>query len=83
MPTYDYRCGKCGHQFEVFQSITDNPLTECPSCGGSVERLISSGAGLVFKGSGFYVTDYKKSPESTKETKPADKKTAASSKLDD
>lgn len=60
MPTYEYRCQECGHQFEKFQSIMENPLRKCPLCRGKVKRLISSGAGLIFKGSGFYITDYKK-----------------------
>jgi len=61
MPTYDYVCAKCGHQFEAFQSMSDAPLTKCPKCKkGRVRRLIGSGAGLVFKGSGFYETDYKR-----------------------
>ena len=59
MPTYEYRCEKCGHEFEAFQSMTEDPLKECPQCGGKVKRLISPGAGLIFKGSGFYITDYK------------------------
>lgn len=60
MPTYDYQCGECQHAFEAFQSITANPLTECPECKkGALKRLIGSGAGLIFKGSGFYCTDYK------------------------
>ncbi|MFO8006639.1 MAG: zinc ribbon domain-containing protein [Candidatus Brocadiia bacterium] len=60
MPTYEYRCKHCGHEFEVFQSITAEPLKECPECGGNgVERLIGAGAGIIFKGSGFYATDYK------------------------
>jgi len=61
MPTYEYKCTKCGHLFEAFQKITEPPVAECPQCGGKVERLISGGAGLIFKGSGFYITDYKKS----------------------
>lgn len=61
MPTYEYLCGDCNHQFEEFQSITAEPLDTCPKCNGSVKRLISSGNGLIFKGSGFYITDYKKS----------------------
>lgn len=61
MPTYEYRCGACGHAFEKFQSINDDPVKECPECGGdSAERIISSGAGLIFRGSGFYATDYRK-----------------------
>jgi len=60
MPTYEYLCKKCGHEFEAFQSMMEKPLKKCPNCGGIVKRLISSGAGLIFKGSGFYITDYKK-----------------------
>ena len=60
MPTYEYRCKKCGYQFEEFQKITDPPLTTCPKCKGTVQKLISSGTGLIFKGSGFYTTDYRK-----------------------
>ncbi|MCB1308949.1 MAG: hypothetical protein KDK30_12240 [Leptospiraceae bacterium] len=60
MPTYNYRCDDCGHEYEAFQSMKDDPHTECPECGGQVKRLIGAGAGIVFKGSGFYVTDYRK-----------------------
>lgn len=60
MPTYEYACPKCGHQFEQFQSMKDAPLTKCPKCKKTgVKRLIGGGAGLIFKGSGFYITDYK------------------------
>lgn len=61
MPTYEYRCVQCGHQFERFQFINDEPLgkADCPVCHGEVKRLISGGAGLLFKGSGFYITDYR------------------------
>lgn len=59
MPTYDYRCVQCGHAFEAFQSIKDEPLCECPKCKGELKRLIGGGCGLIFKGSGFYITDYK------------------------
>ena len=62
MPTYEYRCEK-GHDFEAFQRMSDPPLTECPECGAPAERRISAGTGLVFKGSGFYITDYKKADE--------------------
>ncbi len=63
MPTYEYECTKCGHNFEAFQKITDEPLDKCPKCGKRAKRLISCGAGIIFKGSGFYATDYrKKSP---------------------
>jgi len=58
MPTYEYRCGQ-GHRFESFQRMSDAPLTTCPECGASAERILSSGAGFLFKGSGFYITDYR------------------------
>ncbi|MBR9976115.1 MAG: zinc ribbon domain-containing protein [Bacteroidetes bacterium] len=62
MPTYDYACKQCGHRFEAFQSMKDDALTTCPQCEAeALQRLIGAGAGLVFKGSGFYLTDYKKS----------------------
>lgn len=59
MPTYEYECEKCGHHFDEYQSITAEPLVTCskPECGGHVHRLISPGAGFLFKGSGFYITD--------------------------
>lgn len=61
MPTYDYECKGCGHIFEYFQNMSDDPLSECPKCGSEVKRLIGGGLGVIFKGSGFYVTDNKKS----------------------
>ena len=62
MPTYEYECDACGHRFEEFQSITAKPLRVCPVCGKrSLRRLIGTGAGLLFKGSGFYATDYRSS----------------------
>ncbi|MBD3384578.1 zinc ribbon domain-containing protein [candidate division KSB1 bacterium] len=70
MPTYDYRCKACGHQFEVFQKISDEMIDECPLCNGQVVRLIGGGQGLIFKGSGFYITDYKRSKKSEKAEKP-------------
>ena len=60
MPTYEYKCQKCAHSFEVFQTMSAKPLTKCPECAGKVKRLIGSGSGIIFKGSGFYCTDYKK-----------------------
>ena len=59
MPTYEYRCNKCQHQFEVVQKISADPLKSCPKCRGKVKRLIGSGSGVIFKGSGFYATDYR------------------------
>lgn len=81
MPTYEYACPKCGHTFEQFQSMQDAPLTRCPKCNKTgVKRLIGGGAGLIFKGSGFYITDYKKKSTSSSEgsggTKKSDSKAA-------
>jgi len=61
MPTYEYKCEKCGNVFEEFQSISSEPLKNCTKegCDGAVKRLFSSGAGFIFKGSGFYITDYR------------------------
>ncbi len=70
MPTYEYVCKKCGHHFDTFQSISAEPLKTCPKCEGVIERKIFGGAGLIFKGSGFYETDYKKAsrrPQKAKE----------------
>lgn len=62
MPTYDYRCDACEHQFEEFQSMKDEPLKKCPKCGKKkLQRLFGTGAGIIFKGSGFYQTDYRSS----------------------
>jgi len=80
MPTYDYKCFACEHQFEQFQSIKAEPIRKCPRCGKlKVKRLLGTGAGLIFKGSGFYITDYrdksyteKAKAESGGESKPAD-----------
>jgi putative FmdB family regulatory protein len=60
MPTYEYECQKCGHYFELYQSIKDKPKEKCPKCGGRLKRLVGTGAGILFKGSGFYQTDYRK-----------------------
>lgn len=59
MPTYEYKCTECGNIFERFQGIKEPPCTECPSCNSPVKRLIGTGGGLLFKGSGFYTTDYR------------------------
>jgi putative FmdB family regulatory protein len=81
MPTYQYECSACGHEFEELQAMTDAKLTKCPKCGKKkLDRLIGSGAGMIFKGSGFYETDYKKktSTDPKPETKTDAKPTAAS-----
>lgn len=59
MPTYEYECSSCQYLFEAFQNISETPLTECPRCNGPVKRKISGGSGLLFKGKGFYITDYR------------------------
>ena len=79
MPTYEYRCNVCEHEFEVFQTITADPVSICPECEGDVTRLISGGAGFLFKGDGFYTTDYRS--ESYKKGEKADKE-ASSPKSD-
>ncbi|HEY7115876.1 MAG TPA: FmdB family zinc ribbon protein [Tepidisphaeraceae bacterium] len=71
MPTYEYQCDACNHRFEKFQSITAAPIKKCPKCGKSkVRRLIGTGAGVLFKGSGFYITDYR--PDSYNKAAKAD-----------
>lgn len=76
MPTYDYKCTECEHTFELFQSMTEDPIKECPKCNGLVKRLIGAGIRPIFKGSGFYETDYKSkggngSKKSTVSTSPS------------
>lgn len=78
MPTYDYKCLRCDKKFEIFQSMKDEPLKICPDCKGELKRLIGSGAGAIFKGTGFYQTDYKNSSKPSdgkklEKSKPADK----------
>ena len=65
MPTYEYECTSCGHRFTQFQNINAKPVSKCPECSGSVRRLISGGVGVIFKGSGFYATDYKKGDQNS------------------
>ncbi len=78
MPTYDYRCAACGHELEVFQTITEAPKKKCPRCGKrKLERRIGGGAALLFKGSGFYATDYRS--DSYKKAVDAENKGGASS----
>jgi len=78
MPTYEYQCKACGNKFERFQKMTDEPIKECPECSGPAKRLISAGAGLIFKGSGFYITDYRS--ESYKQAEKKDKEVTSESK---
>jgi len=59
MPTYEYECLKCGRRFDLVQKMTEPPRKRCPRCRGRVRRLVGTGAGMIFKGSGFYVTDYR------------------------
>ncbi len=76
MPTYEYVCTKCGHAMEAFQSMKDAPLTKCPACKKpALKRQVGGGAGLIFKGSGFYITDYKKK-SGTPDASPASKSPA-------
>jgi len=75
MPTYDYKCKECENEFEKFQQMTDKLVRKCPKCGGKVQRLIGKGAGVVFKGTGFYETDYKKNPVSSKPSESSEKST--------
>jgi putative FmdB family regulatory protein len=78
MPTYDYECSQCHHQWEVFQSITAKPLRKCPECGKlKAKRIIGAGGGIIFKGSGFYETDYRSS--SYKKAAEAESKAQSSS----
>lgn len=78
MPTYEYKCNACDHRFELFQSMKDSPKRKCPECGKSaLERLIGTGAAVIFKGSGFYQTDYRS--DSYKKGAEAEKKSASES----
>lgn len=79
MPTYEYECTKCAHEFELVQKMSDPPKKRCPECRGKVIRKIGAGAGLLFKGSGFYITDYRsedyksKAKAETESAKPKEK----------
>ena len=72
MPTYEYECKNCDHSFEIFQAMSDAPLKDCPQCGKELRRLIYGGSGVIFKGSGFYVTDKNKAAASAKPAKPCE-----------
>jgi len=83
MPTYQYECGHCGHAFEILQSMLDKKLKKCPECRKpKLHRLIGTGAGVIFKGNGFYETDYKKRPASDQpaSTSKSEAKSATSEK---
>ena len=67
MPTYEYKCTQCGNRFELFQTMTAEPVKYCPKCNGLVKRLIGPGSGPIFKGTGFYQTDYKNSKPAKKD----------------
>jgi putative FmdB family regulatory protein len=82
MPTYDYRCRDCDHEWELFQSIKANPVRKCPECGKlKAKRVIGAGAGIIFRGSGFYETDYRS--ESYRKAAEADRKSQESAKSSD
>ncbi len=74
MPTYEYKCTQCNYTFEIFQPMSAEPLKECPNCKGLLKRLIGTGSGPIFKGSGFYHTDYKNKPANSASSKKEDKK---------
>jgi putative FmdB family regulatory protein len=85
MPTYEYRCTKCENQFEVFHGIHERTVRKCPRCGGRARRVPAGGAGLIFRGSGFYITDYrskdykeKAKQEKSGESKPSSGDSGAS-----
>ena len=81
MPTYDYKCNACSHTFEQFQSMKDKPLKKCPKCGkNALERLIGLGAAVIFKGSGFYQTDYRS--DAYKKSADSDKKASEPASTD-
>jgi putative FmdB family regulatory protein len=88
MPTYEYKCRKCEEIFEFFQKMTDKPVEKCPVCSGKLSKLISGGVGVIFKGSGFYTTDYKNASQKSEVSKkkegekkePADKTQPSSKK---
>jgi len=79
MPTYQYECKKCGYSFEKFQKMTDKPLSKCPECKGAVSRIIGLGGGVIFKGPGFYTTEYRSEEYKRKEKAEKQPSTAGSS----
>ena len=84
MPTYDYQCQACGHTWELFQSMNDNPVKSCPKCKKrKAKRLLGVGAGVIFKGTGFYETDYKNTGGGEKKENSSDSESSDSSKSSD
>jgi len=83
MPTYDYKCSNCNHTFEYFQPMSAAPLTECPECKGNLKRIIGTGSGPIFKGSGFYQTDYKGKSQNSKKSNEPESKTISTEKKSD
>lgn len=82
MPTYDYKCTQCGHDFEMFQSMSEDHIKKCPECEGIVRRLVGGGSGLIFKGSGFYLTDYGKGKNQKKKADGQNGKEKKTTKTD-
>lgn len=82
MPTYQYLCDACGHEFEEFQSMTEDAIDVCPKCQSKPRRLISGGAGLLFKGSGFYITDYRSAKYKADKSKDSPSAPSSSSSSD-
>ena len=82
MPTYDYKCTQCGHDFEMFQSMSEDQIKKCPECEGIVRRLVGGGSGLIFKGSGFYLTDYGKGKDQKKKADGQNGKEKKTTKTD-
>ena len=80
MPTYNYYCSDCDTHFSYFQKMSESPISSCENCGGKVKRLITGGTGLIFKGSGFYLTDYKNSKKSTENNSQSTQKKNENSK---
>ena len=80
MPTYNYYCGDCDSHFSYFQKMSESPISNCENCGGEVKRLITGGTGLIFKGSGFYLTDYKNDQKTTEKNSKSDENKLENSK---
>ena len=80
MPTYNYYCSDCDAHFSYFQKMSELPVAVCENCGGKIKRLITGGSGLIFKGSGFYLTDYKNDQKSTEDTSDTNQKKNEDSK---